>query len=101
MIYLNEKKIRRFYFTPVEDLTGDTIEFCVTPTDGGSTTVIGTTTGGAAGVEDSVLVDPSVTPGVYIYELVIDKGGSNPNTLLPDERSGAPLYLTVRDINAV
>ncbi len=103
MVTVNENALRSFYFTPIESLVGLTVGFYVTPEAGGTTIQLGSKAGTAAGVEMFIACDFSLaTEGTtYHYEVIADKNSTNPVTILPDERSGAPLRLRIRDIEAI
>lgn len=103
MVTISEKELRAFYFTPVEDLSLYTVGFYITPEAGGNTIALGTKAGSAAGVEMFILCDWALaTPGtIYNYEVIGDVSSTNPKTVLPDDRSGYPLRVIVRDVLAI
>lgn len=103
MVTINENSLRKFYFTPVEDLTLYTVGFYITPEGGGTSIVLGTSAGSDVEVEMFITCDWALaTPGItYNYEVVGDIGAANPKTVLPDDRSGYPLRVRVRDVYAI
>lgn len=62
----------------------------------------GSATGAAAGTAFTVTADiSSLDPGIYEVEVFADKGGSSQMTLIPNDRTGAPWYVEIRDTKAI